>query len=123
MYSMTPRLAVACIAAALIAASTASAQPQKRYQVQSLNFYLWCQDTARLPQAQCDQRRPEDVKRFEDYRAIIERYEIPYLQEKESQAQLNRILLHPDPVGNPVSKNPQAQAQQPQETRTQSNPP
>jgi hypothetical protein len=83
---------------------------------------LWCQDTARLPAARCDQRQPADVERFEAYRTTIERYEIPYLQEKENRIQLNRTLLHNDPIGNPITKNPLAQSQTPVQPRTQSGP-
>ncbi len=53
------------------------------------------------------------MQKFEAYRAIIERYEIPYLQEKQNQLQMNRDILHNDPVDNPVSKSPSAQQQIP----------
>ena len=32
---------------------------------------------------QCEERRPEDVQTFEDFRALIERYEIQYLKKVE----------------------------------------
>ena len=110
MFRMMPRLSV-FLCAALLAAPSAFARGQGRVPVQSLNFDLWCQDTARLPVAQCDRRLPEDMQRFEAYRATIERYEIPYLKEQQNQIQLNRAILRSDPVDNPVSKNPQAQSQ------------
>lgn len=91
----------------------AAQNAQLRYRLEPLNFDLWCQETVRLPVARCDQRLPEDMERFEAYRAVIERYEIPYLQERQNQLQLDRALLHHDPVGNPISQDPLSQSQTP----------
>ena len=49
-----------------------------------MNFDLWCQEQAHLPPDRCDKRMPEDEKTFEAYRAKIEQYEIPYLQQKKN---------------------------------------
>jgi hypothetical protein len=102
------------MATAIVAtfAMPAAAQTQ-RYDVENINFDLWCQETQHLPPARCDKRLPADEAAFEDYRAKVEKYEVPYLQGRENGAQLNRVILHNDPVDNPVTKNPAAQQQLP----------
>jgi hypothetical protein len=102
--------------AALLAAlfvPAASAQTGKNYDVKTMNFDLWCQEQARLPAARCDKRTPEDEKTFEAYRAQIERYEVPYLQQRQQDLTINRDIMHNDPVDNPITHNPQAQTQDP----------
>lgn len=102
---------------------TVPAAGQERYPVQTMNFDLWCQEEAGLPPARCDKRLPEDEKVFEAYRSTIERYEIPYLQEKRDEAQFTRNVLHDDPIDNPISKNYASQDQQPSEDPSQKLPP
>jgi hypothetical protein len=82
-----------------------------RYDVKTMNFDLWCQETAKLDPDRCDKRLPDDEKNFEAYRAKVEKYEIPYLQRKEKAQLLDRNLLHADPVDNPIDKDYQAQTQ------------
>ena len=84
-----------------------------RYDVKPMNFDLWCQEQAGLPADRCDKRLPEDDKAFEAYRAKIEKYEIPYLQRKDHDQQLDRTVLHPDPLDSPVNKDNNRQAQTP----------
>ena len=93
--------------------SAASAQTGKNYDVKTMNFDLWCQEQAHLPAPRCDKRTPEDEKTFEAYRAQIERYEVPYLQQQQHDLTINRDIMHNDPVDNPVYQNPQAQTQDP----------
>jgi hypothetical protein len=93
--------------------SSASAQGGRNYDVKIMNFDLWCQEQAHLPAARCDKRSPEDEKTFEAYRAQIERYEVPYLQQRQKDLSINRDILHNDPIDNPVHQNPQAQTQDP----------
>jgi hypothetical protein len=50
------------------------------YNVRTMSFELWCQDTQHYPPARCQARRPEDVGAFESYRRLIERYELDYLK-------------------------------------------
>jgi hypothetical protein len=100
------------LAAAVAGLTLADAQGQQNYNVQTINFDLWCQETQHLPADRCDKRTPEDEQAFEEYRAKVEKYEIPYLQNKENGAQLNREILHSDPIDNPVDKDPSAAAQQ-----------
>jgi hypothetical protein len=102
--------------AALLAAhfiTPAAAQTGKNYDVKTINFDLWCQEQAHLPVARCDKRLPEDEKSFEAFRAQIERYEVPYLQQRQQELSINRDILHNDQVDNPATQNPQAQTQDP----------
>jgi hypothetical protein len=99
-------------AAALLLAAPASAQ-NTRYDVKTLNFDLWCQETAKIDPDRCDKRLPDDEKQFEAYRAKIEKYEVPYLQRKEKEQQFDRDVLHNDPVGNPIDKDPAREQQLP----------
>ena len=107
--------------AALVFAAPVCAQ-MAHYPVKTMNFDLWCQEEANLPPERCDKRLPSDEKTFEAYRSKIERYEIPYLQEKENEAQFNRTVLHNDPIDNPVDKNQAAQDQQPTQPSTKPSP-
>ena len=116
MKGMTRTLVLASLAlAALI--SRADAQ-STRYNLQEMNFDLWCQEEQHLPPDRCDKRLPADNAAFEAYREKIEKYEIPYLQNKENEQQFNRVILHNDPVDNPTEPS-QPQNSQP----TQDNPP
>jgi len=101
-------------AAALALASTqAIAQTGRNYDVKTMNFDLWCQEEAQLPAERCDKRLPADEQTFEAYRDKIERYEIPYLQQKSNEADFDRNVLHNDPVDNPLQNDPAAQRQDP----------
>jgi hypothetical protein len=74
------KIAVAAMLLAGLATGT-SAQPlsvPQNYGIRTMSFDLWCQQTQRYSADRCMQRRPEDVKAFEDYRAVIERYELDY---------------------------------------------
>ena len=46
------------------------------------------------------------------YRAKIEQYEIPYLQQKQKDIALDRNILNKDPVDNPISSDSQTQSLQ-----------
>jgi|SRR6478672_4606340 len=83
--------------------------PGIRYNVQNMNFDMWCQEQQHLPPLRCDKRLPEDDAAFNAYRSKIERYEIPYLQRQQHQLQLSRGILHNDPVDRPTEPS-QAQA-------------
>ncbi len=84
-----------------------------RYDVKTINFDLWCQEQANLPPERCDKRTPEDEKTFEAYRAKIEKYEIPYLQRKQDEQQLNRTIIHDEPLESPVAKTNSQQGDDP----------
>jgi len=99
-------------AAALAALALPAGAQSSRYDVQTINFDLWCQETQHLPPDRCDKRLPADEAAFNDYRAKVEKYEIPYLKGQETGAQLNRTILHSDPVDHPVTQDPSAAQQQ-----------
>ncbi|HEY4943782.1 MAG TPA: hypothetical protein VII56_20305 [Rhizomicrobium sp.] len=101
------------LAASIAALAMPAAAQSGHYAVQTINFDLWCQETQHLPADRCDKRLPGDEADFEDYRAKVEKFEVPYLQDKESGAQLSRTILHADPVDHPVTQDPAAASQQP----------
>jgi len=103
------RLALATLTAAVLISGTAPifsawAQRNGNYPVTEMNFDLWCQEQAGLPPERCDKRTPEDNAAFEAFRAKVEAYEIPYLQQKANAARLDRDILRNDPVDNPPTK-------------------
>jgi len=115
MNQMGYRLAATLIA--VLAALPAQAQ-QNNYRVQEMNFDLWCQEQAGLPADRCDKRTDADEAAFEAYRSKVEAYEIPYLQQKDNAARLDRNILRADPVDNPIKNDPAAQQQQPSSSST-----
>jgi hypothetical protein len=76
----------------LLGVPTLSHAQQTTYDVQNMNFSLWCQEVQRYPASRCEERSAEDVKTFEEYRAEIERYELDYLKKKESDARLQEKI-------------------------------
>ena len=72
------------------------------YNVQSMNFDMWCQEQKHLPPDRCDKRLPEDDAEFQAYRSTIEHYEIPYLQQRQREQNLNTVILHNDPEDKPT---------------------
>jgi len=71
------------VVAFLAIAGSAFAQPlagRSNYDIKNMSFDAWCQEPRQYPTDRYDARRPEDVKAFEDYRAVIERYELDYLK-------------------------------------------
>jgi len=105
MTSMTYRAALLVMAMAA-AATPALAQRNGNYQVQEMNFDLWCQEQAGLPAERCDKRTAQDEAAFEAYRSKVEAYEIPYLQKKNEAARLDRDIMRADPVDRPIAKDP-----------------
>jgi hypothetical protein len=98
--------------ALLAAASRADAQAV-RYPLTEMNFDMWCQEEQHLPPARCDKRLPQDDADFSAYRAKIEDYEIPYLQHRDDEQVLNRVILHNDPIDHPVQPSVPNPPQQP----------
>ena len=88
---------------ALMLALPAQAQ-RSTYDVKEMNFDLWCQQQAGLPAERCDKRTPQDDAAFEAYRAKVEAYEIPYLQQKNKDLRIDRDIIRGDPVDNPIDK-------------------
>jgi hypothetical protein len=88
------------------------ADPQSRdvrYNVQEMNFDMWCQEEQHLPPDRCDKRLPADDEAFNAYRSKIERYEIPYLQKQQRQIDISRDILHNDPIDDPGTPTKQGQ--------------
>jgi hypothetical protein len=75
---------------------------QEPYPLHEMNFDMWCQEEKHLPPDRCDQRLPQDDAEFEAYRATIEKYEIPYLQQRQQEQNLNQLIVHNDPVDHPI---------------------
>ena len=100
------RMAVLLATAVSLVAPPAFAQRNGNYPVQEMNFDLWCQEQAGLPAERCDKRTAQDEAAFEAYRAKVEAYEIPYLQQKQNAARLDADIMRNDPVDRPISKNP-----------------
>jgi len=100
------RMAVLLATAVSLAGPPAFAQRNGNYPVQEMNFDLWCQEQVGLPAERCDKRTAQDEAAFEAYRAKVEAYEIPYLQQKQNAARLDADIMRNDPVDRPISKNP-----------------
>jgi hypothetical protein len=93
--SKKPVLLLFVIGAALM--GSAAAQPLSgplNYNVKTMTFESWCQETQRYDAERCVARRPADVKAFEDYRAAVERYELQYLKQvqrdRDTRDSINR---------------------------------
>jgi hypothetical protein len=99
------------LAVAALFAGRADAQSSTALPLQEMNFDMWCQDEQKLPPERCDKRTPADDAAFQAYREKIEHYEVPYLEKREQSDNLNRVLLHNDPVDHPTQPSqPQEQA-------------
>jgi len=96
------RFSLSAASVALLA-FPANAQQQTTYDVKTINFDLWCQEQANLPADRCDQRLPEDEKRFEAFRATIERFELSHLKDKERERNFDKNVLHNDPIDQPLN--------------------
>lgn len=103
MIATMSRTTLAALALALVAGS-ASAQSTTHYDVQTINFDMWCQEQAKLPADRCDKRLPEDEKQYEAFRDTIEKYEIGHLQDRQRSQDFNQAIMHHDPVDNPKDK-------------------
>lgn len=106
------------LAAALLAWPISAFAQGGNYDVKTMNFDMWCQETQHLDPDRCDKRTPDDEKDFETYRAKVEQYEIPYLQQQQKDIALDRGILNKDPVDNPISQDSQTQSLQQQRSQT-----
>ncbi len=97
------RFAFAAVAASLLALPASAQQAPQNYDVKTINFDLWCQEQANLPAERCDQRLPEDEKKFEAFRATIEKYELSHLKDKERERNFDKNMLHNDPIDEPIT--------------------
>src|SRR3569623_509023 len=97
MTPMASRLGMGLLVAALfVPAATLPVSAQRsngNYPVMEMNFDLWCQEQAGYSAERCDKRTAQDQAAFDAYRAKFEAYEIPYLQQKNDAARLDRDIL------------------------------
>ncbi len=99
MQTMRISLFATMAMAALMTQAQAQAGP---YKLHDINFDLWCQEERRLPPERCDKRLPQDDAEYQAYVAKIQKYEIPYLQRKRDEENLNRTIIHNDPIDHPT---------------------
>src|SRR5262245_50351411 len=100
------KVALVFSALALFTSGPTLAQPLSaplNYDVKTMTFELWCQETQRYPAERCLERRAADVTAFENYRAAIERYELQYLKQVDRQRQI-RDSVNRDPFGSVTSR-------------------
>lgn len=86
--------------------ASVSAQPLSaplNYNVRTMSFELWCQDTQHYPPERCQARRADDVAAFESYRRVIERYELDYLKRVQKD-QNERTFTTRDPSQTVLDK-------------------
>jgi hypothetical protein len=89
------RFVLACGLALSLLPVAAQGAGDVGYNVQVLSFDMWCQETKGYPAERCDAREPADEAAFEQYRATVERYELPYLKRMEEERELReRVLEH-----------------------------
>jgi hypothetical protein len=110
------------IVAALVAFGLPASGQGGPYDLKTMNFDLWCQETQHLAPDRCDKRLPDDEATFEAYRAKVEKYEVPYMRSRENGQQLDRAILHNDPVDNPITQDPAAASQAPTSPGTKPHP-
>jgi hypothetical protein len=94
------------VSALVVFASSSVAQPLSgplNFDVKTMTFELWCQDTQRYSADRCMARLPADVRAFEDYRAAIERYELQYLKQMDRERQI-RDSVNRDPTQSTINR-------------------
>lgn len=94
----------ACLfAAAAMAVCMARAEAQDSpYRLHEINFDMWCQEERHLPPERCDKRLPDDDQEYQAYVAKIESYEVPYLQRQRDEVNIDRVIVHDDPIDHPL---------------------
>jgi hypothetical protein len=100
------QVGILALALALGLATGGVAQPVTgplNYNVRTMNFELWCQDTQHRPPERCEARRLDDIAAFESYRRLIERYELAYLKRVQKD-QIERTFTNHDPSQTVLDK-------------------
>jgi len=111
MIQMARRAAL--LVALLLSGGAANAQlGHGNYDVQPMNFDLWCQETAHIAPDRCDKRTPADEQAFQDYRDKIQSYEIQNLQQKNRELRIQTQIMHNDPTDRSPIRSQQLQSQQ-----------
>lgn len=75
--------------------------PSTAYKLHEMNFDMWCQEQKHYPPERCDKRLPKDDAEFKAYRQTVETYELQRLKQERQGQDLDRGILHNDPVDNP----------------------
>ena len=94
--------AAAVVALATRADAQEGAYGAGRYPLHEINFDMWCQEEQHLAPDRCDKRLPQDDAAYQAYVAKIEGYEIQYLQKQRDEENLDRVILHNDPIDHPT---------------------
>jgi hypothetical protein len=100
-----PTLRVCLLAAVATATLAAQAEAQDgsgRYALHENNFDMWCQEERHLPADRCDKRLPQDDADYQAYVSKIEGYEVQYLQEQRRDINIDRTIVHDDPIDHPI---------------------
>ena len=106
MTALLPALALAQAGSQNIATTTTT------YDVKTLSFDRWCQEDEHYPVSRCDARNPADLQAFDDYRAGVERYELQYQKDRETENRFEKDLRRDPsqqqaPAGDLVAPSPQ----------------
>ncbi|HEX4270866.1 MAG TPA: hypothetical protein VHZ32_05745 [Rhizomicrobium sp.] len=89
--------------AALIIVSVQAHAQTPYLNVRGSSFDIWCQEHMKFPAARCDKRTPEDEKAYEAYRDKIGDYEEALRLKRQQKDQVDKTILHNDPIDNPQS--------------------
>ena len=98
----TPRVILTFLAMFSGVGSAVAQQESEPLKLQSQNFDMWCQETQRLPPARCDQRSSADDAAFQAFSNRFETYEIENLRVQTRNDEINREIVHYDPVDRPT---------------------
>jgi len=99
MKALAPLLAAGL--AALFAVPAAAQTPPGSYKLHEMNFDMWCQETMHYPAERCDRRDPKDNQAFQDYRRVIEKYELEQDKRKRADEERTNSIMYNDTVGQP----------------------
>lgn len=86
---LVPFFAGFCTFAAVLPAGSAMAQGA--FQMHTMDFDIWCTEEQHLPYERCAKRTPEDIKNFEAYSHIIEKYEMRDVLSKQHTLSIANI--------------------------------
>jgi hypothetical protein len=99
---MKPLCTLLALGLAFAASPAAAQTPPGNYKLHEMNFDMWCQETKHYPPERCDKRMPADDAEFQAYRNTVEKYELENLKQQRQGRDLDRAILHNDPVDNPT---------------------
>lgn len=97
-----PRIILTMLAVICGAGSAQAQEASDSMKLEPMNFDMWCQETQKLPPSRCDQRWPADDAAFQTFSNYIETYEIKNLRATERSREIDRDIVHYDPVDRPT---------------------